>query len=338
MHRELEEWLDEVWRKKAEIIGASLAMGAVKGRGATLGEGNDAIWMVYGIYTGADAGAAVPSDLAAHVSRCVRFLTALEADIGTAPEIQHGNSFYYPPAGTLQEALRLGKVTVHDHKRKTDITVTNVMVRRAFLHFRKSKDPCAHRIYIHTKPEHRGEVMWTALSAFKIWEVEGLSNAKVAGPDDSGRTDSILFYLKTPKARDEALDRLRPYNQRARHHFLGSLPKLTEPAKDMVGVGTADEPPSLQVVKSGDSYYGKAVAQSFGFYRASLIFMALDRTKFARPGQGDAERCAAFKRRAAKYLQAGGIDPDRPALQGKPAAMLSWDALEARIGKIPEAD
>jgi hypothetical protein len=336
VHRELEEWLDEVWRKRDEIIRASLAGGVVKGRGAVLGEKNEGIWAVYDIYTGADSGGGVGTDVAAQVSRCERFLTLLEADIRTAPEIQHGNAFLHAPRGTMQEALRLGSVEVTDLKSKKPIKVTRRMVGKAFLHFRKSQIPCAHRIYVHTKPEHRGEVMWTALSVFKVWAVDGLSNAKVAGPDDDGRADSILFYLKDGKSRDEVLTRLKPYARTCRHHFDAKLPRLTEPVPGMTGFGTADEPPSLHIVKSGEGFYARREAQSFGFYRASLIFMALDRTKLARPGQSDADRCAAFKRRAEKYLRAGGVDPDRPALQGVPQAMLGWDALEARIGKLPE--
>src|SRR4051794_14013803 len=85
------------------------------------------------------------------------------------------------------------------------------------------------------------------------------------------------------------------------------------------GVSTADEPPSRQIVRSGGNYYSRRAEQSFGFYRSSFIFMALDRTSFEQAQQSDAERCKAFKRRAAKYFAAAGIDPDRPAPQSPPA-------------------
>ena len=74
-----------------------------------------------------------------------------------------------------------------------------------------------------------------------------------------------------------------------------------------------------------------AEAQSFGFYRASLIFMALDRTRFKVPGQTDNDRADAFKRRAAKYFLAAGIDPDRPSEQSAPKNLKKLAELEYRI-------
>ena len=57
---------------------------------------------------------------------------------------------------------------------------------------------------------------------------------------------------------------------------------------------------------------------SFGLWRSALIFMALDRTYWTRAGQSDSERRDGFKRRAAKYFRAAGIDPNNPSVQTNP--------------------
>jgi hypothetical protein len=78
------------------------------------------------------------------------------------------------------------------------------------------------------------------------------------------------------------------------------------------------EPPSYAVIRQGGNYYKLRASMSFGWWRSALIFMALDRTYWTREGQSDSQRCAAFKRRAAKYFRAAGIDPDNPSVQTNP--------------------
>ena len=97
------------------------------------------------------------------------------------------------------------------------------------------------------------------------------------------------------------------------------------------------EPPGLAVIRSGGEYYAEEMGQSFGFYRAMLIFMALDRTHFTRAGQTDQQRCAAFKNRAAKYLfTQAGIDPDRPAEQSEPKDLKPIEELDRTIQGDPD--
>ena len=104
----------------------------------------------------------------------------------------------------------------------------------------------------------------------------------------------------------------------------------------MPGVALGMEPPGLAVIRSGGEYYAEEMGQSFGFYRAMLIFMALDRTHFTRAGQTDQQRCAAFKNRAAKYFPQAGIDPDRPAEQSEPKDLNPIEELDRTIQGDPD--
>ncbi|HET8706930.1 MAG TPA: T3SS effector HopA1 family protein, partial [Pseudomonadales bacterium] len=107
--------------------------------------------------------------------------------------------------------------------------------------------------------------------------------------------------------------------------------------KDMPGVATAMEPPHLSLVSSGGKYYGTESSQSFGSYRAQLIFMALDRTKSSRPNQSDSDRFEAFKHRVEKYFRQAGIDPDNPAEQSAPLAYLPLEDLDVDIEVVKPA-
>jgi hypothetical protein len=347
VHNELEAWLDEVWQRRHEIIAASAKSGFPRGRGAAMGKDtgyglekyryrNLGINLVYQIYGRSEGGEGEPPDIKAATADMVSQLSSLETEIKTGAEVQCGAGWFYTQPGTIRQAWRRGRAPaqiVDEAKRAlVDGELSRGLLYRGFFHFRKKSGNTAFRLYGNLKPAARGRAFRQLVR--EAWSIGGLTNAKLAGPDDGGRADSFLFYTETTDARDAIVEIIRAYQARSTAEFAASLPKLVEPVNDLVGVGLADEPESLQIVSSGGRYYQQRSPQSFGSYRAALIFMALDRTAWPKPPQSDEQRQAAFKRRAARYFRAAGIDPDRPALQGAvdTSGMLGWDALRTRIG------
>ncbi len=96
----------------------------------------------------------------------------------------------------------------------------------------------------------------------------------------------------------------------------------------MRGVGTAMEPPDFTLVSTGGSFYRRNRGQSFGAYRAELIFIALERTRLKVNGQSEQQRRTAFKNRVEKYFRRAGINPDRPAEQEEPEQLPSIETIE----------
>jgi hypothetical protein len=248
--------------------------------------------------------------------------------VPASPEIQHSRSWWYPPKGTIGRTLTESAVTFECRRAKKNVTISWQHVSRAFIHFRKSRTHASKRTYLNVKAEHRGTAFLHMLP--EVWTVPGLSNAKVAGPDDRGRNDAILFYTTDGEAREQVLARIRPFVTQYAFMF-GQAPSMTAPVPDLIGVGVADEPPHENITRVGGQWYVEEKSQSFGSYRARLIFMALDRTKFERPGQSDKDRCNAFKRRVEKYFRAAGIDPDQSHLQGQRIDMLPMEELRALL-------
>jgi hypothetical protein len=313
MHRDLEAWLDQVWAARGRII--ELSPTGHSGRGIHLGDANPAIWEVYKIYNASDAGGEASADVS-QVAGFIDELDNLEKNVRRGAVLQIG-----------KEIVRLGRGQLASIKVSPLAAVTSggksVVIRvetvgDSFVHFRKAPHDIEtkHRIYLNVNRANLGCAFRTL--ATDIWDERSLTSAKVSGPLGASRADSVVIYLSDDGSQENVLRRIRAYYERNRSHFGRATPKLTAPVEGMPGVALAMEPPSLTLVRSGGQYYGEPVAQSFGFYRASLIFMALDRTHFTWPNQQEEDRCRSFKRRAAKYFQHAGIDPDRPAEQKEP--------------------
>src|SRR4030095_6740393 len=83
MHKDLEAWLDQVWKEKDRLIARSPTRPS--GRGVHLGDGNPAIREVYGMYN--DAGGATSNDMSA-VPPFIDELDNLENAVGVAALLQ----------------------------------------------------------------------------------------------------------------------------------------------------------------------------------------------------------------------------------------------------------
>jgi type III HopA1-like effector protein len=309
---DLLKWLEDVWSRRAELLAENQEppnenqkstrsrIIYIKGRGASAGmEENEGVGRVYDMYNARDASGVASSD-SSHLDAMQRELTLLESAIQTPPEVQ-GKKFDYKTRGWMAGAKT---------KELSD----------KFFHYRKVQGAeSVYRIYINAVPSARGKVFNGILNACGMWKVNGLHNAKLSSPDDGGRRDSIVIYLATSKAAEDALACMLDYHKQNPGEFNGALPKLVEPTTvgsyKMHGVGTAMEPPGIRLVSTGGEFYRRDVGQSFGAYRAELIFMALERTRLKVKDQTEQQRKAAFMSRVEKYFRRAGIDPDRPALQ-----------------------
>jgi len=328
MHKDLDAWLDQVWREKDRLI--ALSPTGHSGRGVHLGDGNPAIWEVYGMYK--DAGGATSNDMSA-VPPFIDELDNLEKAVGVAAILQVGNDFVDLNRGQLSN-IKTTPFRTHTRKANRRVTVDQAVVGGAFVHFAKGNvDATKHRVYVNVKRDHLGTAFRNIATA--IWPEACLNSTKVGGPLGAARADSVVIYL-SDGPRDAVLAKVRAYYDRNKGHFGVDTPKLTMPVDGMPGVALGMEPPGLAVIRSGGRYYAQKMPQSFGFYRAMLIFMALDRTQFTGQGQADPQRCAAFKRRAEKYFVHAGIDPDRPAEQSAPKALKPISELDRRILDSPD--
>lgn len=327
MHRDLEAWLDQVWAARTRIMEKSPT--GHTGRGIHLGDGNPAIWEVYHMYNASDAGAESSADVS-QVAGFIDELDALEKNVQRGATVQLGNDFVSLARGQLAN-VKVSPVSATTTRGKKPVMIGLDMVGHSFVHFRKASHDVEtkHRIYLNVTRAHLGSAFKTI--ATDIWSDGSLTTAKVSGPLGATRADSIVIYLSVDANRGDVLKKIRAYYDRHASHFGRATPKLTVPVDGMPGVALAMEPPSLTLIRSGGGYYGERVGQSFGFYRASLIFMALDRTHFTWPNQQEADRCESFKRRAVKYFLHAGIDPDRPAEQTTPKRYRPIEDLDREI-------
>lgn len=305
MHKELEDWLDWTWDNREDIIEmAEDSTGRKKGGthrhvekvGKHFKAKNRGVNAVYGYYTGSTRKKPnfdlIPS-----------FLDKLERLHKTVPAQLDFQRHGWDQKTTIS-ALRT--------------QYPNEELGFGFYHFRKVVGANINfRIYMNISDFRRGLYFEDIVKL--IWKVDGLTNAKVAAPNFTGRSDSVVIYCTTQRAQTDILEAVREFNGPRRHrYFNDALPKLVQPVAGMKGIGKATEPPSVHLMRKGGEYLGMPMAKSFGSYRAALIFMALERTKFEKDATHQTERKVAFKRRAVKYLTHGGIDVDRPALQDNP--------------------
>lgn len=313
MHKDLDNWLNDVWKERKKLIRESKKQGYIRGRGASAGmESNEGVGLIYDMYnaTSSEGGSMLETDL----NQMKRMLVQLESDITVAPTVQLGSDMARKDRGWLAGA-------------KLD------ELENRFFHYSPDRGAgTGHRIYINCKTDCRGDVFKSIFVDYGAWGVRGLSSAKVSS-HGNGRVDTIVIYCESERSSNEALDCIQRYHQTAKRNFLAALPKLITPARELTGVGTAMEPPSVQIVSTGGKFYQKSVGQSFGAYRSEMIFMALERTRFSVDDQSEEQRKQAFKRRVEKYFRQAGIDPDKPALQGEVKSLPDLSSIKDWINR-----
>lgn len=324
MHPDLNKWLGDVWsRRKAIFDGYTQTGRAINAEPIDSHRG---VGRVYRLYAAADGGgkgdgstAAVPDFLAA---------IAGLVEKRQAKCVIQSNGFWSVSVGELQRLAGGEEIVWRWQPANSDDSgmylISQSVILNSFIHVRHATNfgQVDQRIYLNLGPRGRGAAFADIVNA--VYNIKGFCSAKASCPGGSDRNDTGLLYLTDETAVAAALRFLQTFQKDRPEAFRPGLPRLTSPVEGLTGVGRGMEPPHYAVIRQGGNYYKLSSGMSFGLYRSALIFMALDRTYWTRPGQNDAQRCAAFKRRAAKYFRAGGIDPDNPSVQVNPDDLADY--------------
>ncbi|MEM9107845.1 MAG: T3SS effector HopA1 family protein [Pseudomonadota bacterium] len=265
LHRDLKIVADWAWLRRADLMRKALTTGRPKGL-THMAEDNDAVWEIYGYICGAAA--------------CDR------------PSQRTMEKF----SGTLSRKLQSKIRNVELLCQTNDWTEMNSLNDfpewrawiAAFIHFiKKNRVVCKERVYLNLKEETRANAFSAILK--KIWHLPGLDCAKVAAPGAT-KTDTVVIYCADVETRQEVVRVVKKYQKKHLGQFRSELPKLV--ATVGMGIGHGAEPPIIRPERPNSERFvgGATDGQSFSFYRASLIFIALERTQFPENINQDCRR------------------------------------------------
>jgi len=320
MHPDLEKWLNEVWQKRDEIFKGFTQNGRAIHQEPL--DNHKGVGRIYSMYAKGDAAAAGASAGSAALPDFLRDIANLVEKRQAICWIQdqHGHVVAADDLRKLATGVSLTFPVDRRNDDDPDICVISpesiVHKFTHVVHKTNSLKPMDQRIYLNLAEEGRGAHFAAIVDA--VYDHEGFHSSKVSCPGSAPRNDTALLYMANEAAVKFALEKLRQFQKNKPAAFLPGLPRLTSPVPGLIGVGRGMEPPQYLVIRQSGQYYKKRSKMSFGWWRSALIFMALDRTYWTREEQSDSQRCAAFKRRAAKYFRAAGIDPDNPSVQINP--------------------
>jgi hypothetical protein len=327
VHPDLEKWLNDVWPKRADIFKGFQQNGrAIHAEPILTHKGINRVYDMYTAgETGANEGATSGS---ANTPEFLRDVADL-VETTRAKCVVQDEEFWTVSVDGLR-TIAEGSSLVWDWEPENEddpgrFVLTPETIVSDFIHvrhqtnFEKQKDQ---RVYLNLAAKGRGTVFAEIVEG--VYDHAGFRSSKVSCPGSAPRNDTALLYLADEAAVQSALEFLRKYQQRHPGAFLPGLPRLTAAVPGLTGIGRGMEPPKYVVIRQDGAYYKKQSAMSFGLWRSALIFMALDRTYWTRPGESDSQRLAAFKRRAVKYFLAAGIDPDNPSVQKNPDTLPKY--------------
>lgn len=319
MHPDLDKWLNEVWQQRTAIFQGFTQNGRAIHAADVLE--HKGVSRIYKMYTKGETTGSGASGDSAGMPEFLRDLSKLVEKRQAACIIQDRH-WHSVSADHLDHLANGGSLQFHLRGNDANANIcvkTSESIVHDFIHVRHKTNfgkPMDQRIYLNLAGDGRGGHFAAIVDA--VYDHDGFRSAKVSCPGSSPRNDTALLYLADEKAVTFALDRLGAFQKAKSAAFLPGLPRLTSPVDGLTGVGRGMEPPKYVVVREGGQYYKKSSSMSFGLWRSALIFMALDRTYWTRPGQSDSDRRDGFKRRAVKYFCAAGIDPDNPSVQTNP--------------------
>lgn len=267
LHRDLKNVVDWAWQGRADLMRKAALTGRPKGQ-THLVQGNPAVGEIYGYICGATNKGARVSERTMR-----RFSDTLYRKLHNRLR------------GGIRYLLQTGKVeqmrTLADFPEPKDWVA-------AFIHVQRTPwVPCTERVYINLKEETRANAFSAILK--KVWHLPGVCSAKVAAPGAT-KTDTVLIYCTDRETRQEVIRIVTKYQKKNLRYFGAELPRLVASAG--TGVGHGAEPPKMhperrnsQTFEAGDIY-----GQSFNLYRATLIFIALERTQFPEEMSQDFSR------------------------------------------------
>ncbi|POF32356.1 T3SS effector HopA1 family protein [Roseibium marinum] len=266
LHRDLKNIVDWAWLRRAELMEKARATGRPKGQ-THMSPGNRAVREIYGYICGATAGKRITE----------RTMTTFS---GTLYRKLHNKL-----EGRIRYLCQTNEVTVM--RDLADFPEPRDWVG-AFIHFQKRPMPrCTERVYVNLKEPTRANAFSAILK--KIWHLPGVTSAKVAAPG-AVKSDTVLVYCKDRETRQEVIRIITKYKKRNLRYFGSELPKLV--ASVGTGIGHGAEPPDIHPERPNSQRFeaGETDGQSFGMYRAILIFTALERTQFPEEMSQDFSR------------------------------------------------
>jgi hypothetical protein len=325
MHPDLKIWLAEAWAARDDIFEG------LKKNGRALLTGDiskhPGVRKVYGMYATPEVVAA--SSEVARIADGLGELVSL-MDSGQAACLIQAEAWVRVGSAGLTE-LANGQSLEYEARDEEGHLVPRYISQESldweFLHFKNpagAQGGTDQRIYMNLALNGRGKHFREVVEL--VYGHAGFRSAKVILTDEDPRNDTALLYLAGQASVDFALDKIGGYQSRNRAAFRPALPRLTSAVGGLTGVGRGMEPPDFAVIRRRGTYYKRSGAMSFGYWRAALIFMALDRTKWQRGGQDDSQRLRAFERRTLKYFRAAGIDPNNPSVQVNPKSLQEYPA------------
>lgn len=256
LHRDLKNITDWAWLQRAELMRRASLTGQPKGQ-THLVRDNKAVERIYRHICGATAG----------------------KKPGQKPMEDFAKTLYRKLHNKLDGRIRyICQTKVWTEMRDLSAFPYWEDWIAAFIHVqRRPMGPCRERVYINLAEATRANAFSAILK--KIWHLPGLCSAKVAAPG-AAKTDTVVIYCDTRETRLEIVKIVKKYQKKNLRHFGYELPKMVASAG--VGIGHGAEPPIMHPERPNSQRFeaGQADGQSFGWYRATLIFIALERTQF----------------------------------------------------------
>lgn len=296
MSRALKQVVDEVWRIRADLM--LLALGTGRRKGEThIEPGNRAIIRIYNKISGAVTGRE-PGD---------RDMLEFERTLRRKLIGNYGTPSFLLQSG---DGVDLGKLNRFPAPKDW---------QGLFIHVIKKKRPkvVRERIYLNLKESHRANAFGAIVK--KIWHLSGVDSAKVAAPG-AEKVDTVVIYCEDAATRDDVVKIVTKYQKRNQRFFASQLPSLV--AQAGFGIGYGAEPPSITPIRRNSrTFEGVNSGQSFSYYRATLIFIALERTQFPEEMEAPDSRRAGIDLRG--YNQANPRDGMRLDIGGMQRRQLN---------------
>lgn len=318
LHRNLQTVVDWTWQNRAELMRIAVeSTHRPKGR-THLSQHNRAIGKIYGYISSENP--ANPED---RVSRSTM------------------DSFRRVLSNELQSKLPgvTSKIQSHEWKEMksvSDFPNWDEWIG-SFIHYRTSQRvQCKERVYINLKEKTRASAFATILK--KIWDIPGLYAAKVAAPG-ARKCDTVVIYCDSSESRKAVIEEVKKHQRRRQSHFASELPRLVAP--DGFGIGHGAEPPTVHPQRVNSQSFELVRAkegQSFGLYRAELIFIALERTQFPENMNHDCRRAGMDLRRFQNANRRHGMQLDIEGEQKRKLDAVAQRAqkteFEVRVGEV----
>jgi hypothetical protein len=224
------------------------------------------------------------------------------------------------------QRLQQGKRPLAAHRPEAKIETTDYFSQNfpwGFFHFIPYTPPLGpdkqpaditQRVYLNLKAQYATKVMAFIVNAVVVG-LPGIAEAKICGPAAVGeRTDVVVIYSKGEVTTNAVLERLAEYQRLENQdkyfeRFVKQTPLMTEQARLLHGVSVGAEPryDPDELPEQIQRIQGIRGQQSFGSFRARLIYQALQTVKKGRDKDFE-----SFKSLVIRYFIDAGLEPMNP--------------------------